>query len=379
MFYKRIVIAQHERGLYLEDRDIKRILNPGVHHLFDFFKRVNVVIYDLTQVEFSHPTEDVLLKQKQDLCELYFQVVELKEFEVGLVYRNGVLSDLLPPATRKFYWRGLIDIKVEVVNIKEQYQLPEDKAKLLTSVNQPALRTKLAQFVHIAEIKDEMLGMLIVDGHLVNTLKAGVYVYWRFNRSIRVEMIDIRVQVMDVSGQEILSRDKVSLRVNLSAAYQLADPVKAREAFKDMYDYLYRELQFGLRQAIATRTLDQLLNDKGELEGEIFQYVRDKVEPHGFSLRTVGVKDIILPGDMKEILNQVVTAEKAAQANVIKRREETAATRSLLNTAKLMDDNPTLLRLKELEMLEKVTEKVDKLTVFGGLDGVLKDTVKINI
>ena len=93
----------------------------------------------------------------------------------------------------------------------------------------------------------------------------------------------------------------------------------------------------------------------------------------------MGVKDVILPGDMKDILNQVVQTEKAAQANVIKRREETAATRSLLNTARLMDENPTLLRLKELEVLEKVTEKVDKLTVFGGLDGVLQDTVRINV
>lgn len=80
---------------------------------------------------------------------------------------------------------------------------------------------------------------------------------------------------------------------------------------------------------------------------------------------------------MKEILNRVVQAEKVAQANLIHRREETAATRSLLNTARLMDENPTLLRLKELETLEKVTEKIDKLTVYGGLDGVLNDVVRI--
>ena len=96
-------------------------------------------------------------------------------------------------------------------------------------------------------------------------------------------------------------------------------------------------------------------------------------------LASVGVKDVILPGDMKDILNQVVQAEKAAQANIIKRREETAATRALLNTARLMGENPILLRLKELEALEKVTEKVDKLTVFGGLEGVLQDVVKINV
>jgi len=89
------------------------------------------------------------------------------------------------------------------------------------------------------------------------------------------------------------------------------------------------------------------------------------------------VKDVILPGEMKAILNQVVEAEKVAQANLIRRREETAATRSLLNTARLMDENRTLLRLKELETLEKVTEKIDKLTVFGGLEGVMKDLVRI--
>ena len=103
--------------------------------------------------------------------------------------------------------------------------------------------------------------------------------------------------------------------------------------------------------------------------------VRAKIEEHGLAVRAVGVKDVILPGEMKAILNQVVEAEKVAQANLIKRREETAATRSLLNTARLMDENPTLLRLKELETLEKVTEKIDKLTVFGGLEGVLKDMV----
>jgi regulator of protease activity HflC (stomatin/prohibitin superfamily) len=111
----------------------------------------------------------------------------------------------------------------------------------------------------------------------------------------------------------------------------------------------------------------------------IFEGVRAQAANYGLMVESVGVKDVILPGEMKDILNQVVQAEKAAQANLIKRREETAATRSLLNTAKLMEENPVLLRLKELESLEKITEKVDKLTVFGGLEGVLRDTVKINV
>ena len=169
------------------------------------------------------------------------------------------------------------------------------------------------------------------------------------------------------------------MRVNLAAQFQITDPVTARSKLVNMTDYVYRELQFALRQVVGTRTLDGLLGNKDELDKVIFSAVKEKITEFGIEVRSVGVKDVILPGDMKDILNQVVEAEKVAQANVIKRREETAATRSLLNTARLMDDNPTLMRLKELEVLEKVTEKVDKLTVFGGLEGVLKDTVQIKV
>ncbi|HXE39680.1 MAG TPA: slipin family protein, partial [Azonexus sp.] len=89
------------------------------------------------------------------------------------------------------------------------------------------------------------------------------------------------------------------------------------------------------------------------------------------------VKDIVLPGEMKTILAQVVEAEKSAEANVIRRREETAATRSLLNTAKVMEDNPVALRLKELETLERVAERIDRISVFGGLDQVLNGLVQL--
>jgi shikimate kinase len=78
------------------------------------------------------------------------------------------------------------------------------------------------------------------------------------------------------------------------------------------------------------------------------------------------VKDIILPGDIKDILNTVLLAEKKALANTITRREETASTRSLLNTAKLMDENETLFRLKELEFLEKICEKIGTISLTGG-------------
>ncbi len=379
MFIKRFIIAENERGLFFHNRTLQDIMESGVYTFVDWRNRIKVEIFDLNEPVFKHSLEDVLLKQHEDLCKTYFQVIQLNENQVGLVYRNGLLSEVLPPSTRTFYWKGLIDIDVEVIDIKSDFQLDADKTRLLTRVRDAALVRVLANYITVAEVADQHVGLLIVDGQLIKELQPGVYAFWRFNRSIKVEMVDKRVQMMEVSGQEILTGDKVSLRINLSVAFQIQDAVKIRSAFKDMFDYLYRELQFGLRQAVAGNTLDNLLAEKGSAEQCVFKYILERIQDCGIRFITVGIKDIILPGDMKSILNQLVEAEKQAQANVLKRREETAATRSLLNTAKLMDENPTLMRLKELEVLEKVTGKIDRMTVFGGLEGVLKDTVKINV
>jgi regulator of protease activity HflC (stomatin/prohibitin superfamily) len=376
--YKRIIIAQNERGLHFQDRRLTAILEPGIYRWLDPQNRHEVQRYDLSVAEFEHPWLDVLLKTDPQRVERHFQVVETGEQQVGLIYKNGRLDGVLPPATRRVYWRGPVEVRVELIDIATEYTLSRTHTAVLARPS-AALAKNLNSAVQTAEIEANHIGLLFVDGELARTLPPGLHAFWRFNRAIKVDSIDLRLQALEVSGQDILTKDKVSLRVNLSAVYRVADPVKARSELGNFVDYLYRALQFGLRQTIGSRTLDVLLGDKDELDQEIWRYAAERVRPYGLELETVGLKDVILPGEMKEILNQVVQAEKVAQANVIRRREETAATRSLLNTAKLMEDNPLLLRLKELEALEKVVDKVERLTVFGGLDGVLKDTVRIEL
>jgi regulator of protease activity HflC (stomatin/prohibitin superfamily) len=221
------------------------------------------------------------------------------------------------------------------------------------------------------------VAVLYVDGKVEALLDAGLHAFWKFRREIGAELVDLRLQVLEVAGQEILTRDKVSLRVNLTAGYRVVDVLAAYAKQAKPMDFLYKELQFGLRAAVGTRTLDELLENKSVIDEVVEAHIRRRVAGFGLEVDSVGVKDIILPGEMKAILAKVVEAEKVAQANGIRRREETSATRSLLNTAKVMEDNPTALRLKELETLEKVTEKIDKISVFGGLEGLLKDLVKI--
>ena len=109
--------------------------------------------------------------------------------------------------------------------------------------------------------------------------------------------------------------------------------------------------------------------------------MRERLGETGIEVTELGVKDVILPGEIRELVNKVVEAERVAKANLIRRQEETAATRSLLNTAKLMEENPLLLRLKELESLERLVEKVGRIDLHTGegqgLDALLTRLVRI--
>ncbi|WP_313906234.1 slipin family protein [Shewanella algae] len=213
-----------------------------------------------------------------------------------------------------------------------------------------------------------------IGGHF---LEPGQHAFWQFNHTIEVKPFDCRTQMLEISGQEILSKDRVSLRINLSASIRLQDAELAARSVDKVDDFVYKTLQLALREAVGTKSLDDILLDKLYVNETVKELVSDQLTAIGISLVNVGVKDIILPGEMKAILNQVVEAQKAAEANVIKRREETSATRSLHNTAKVMENNPTLMRLKELEALEKVSDKIGNLTVYGGLEGLMNGIVKI--
>jgi regulator of protease activity HflC (stomatin/prohibitin superfamily) len=376
MAIMRITVAQHERALVWKNRIFAGVLEPGKHWLIAPMSDIQAQLYDLTVPEFENARVDFLLTEARETMEKYFDIVELTDSEAGLVYKNGNLAGVLAPGKRQLYWKGPIEVKVEKIDLAADPEVPAHVAKLLARA---PLALHVSDAVSSVEVPDTSVALLIIDGKFVKLLEPGLHVFWKFQRTVKVELVDRRVQTMEVSGQDILTKDKVSLRINLTALWQVVDIVQARTQLQNFVEYVYKELQFALREAVGSRTLDELLSAKGDLDREIQTSARSKIEPHGIKLASVGIKDVILPGEMKDILNRVVEAEKAAQANLIKRREETAATRSLLNTARLMDENPTLLRLKELETLEKITEKVDKLTVFGGLDGVLKDVVRIKV
>jgi regulator of protease activity HflC (stomatin/prohibitin superfamily) len=374
---KRITIKKNERGLLLRNGDFERVLQPGQHWVSTWGARVRIETFAMEQTAFVHGLSDYFMAKEPEVVAQEFVHAALTDTQVGLRYENGLLVEVLPPATRKLYWKGLNEVRVDVVDIAANEKLSAD---LLAKLNQTQLRQRpvagLAG-VFLVQVPDYHVGVLAVDGKLQELLGAGAYGFWRYNRQVQVECVDLRSQALEISGQDILTKDKVGLRLNLSATWRYDDVQKAFASTAKPAELVYRELQFGLRAAVGTRSLDELLEDKATIDTIVKNFAAQKLMVAGITLEGVGVKDIILPGEMKTILAQVVEAEKSAQANVIRRREETAATRSLLNTAKLMEDNPIALRMKELETLERVAERIDKISVFGGLDSVLNGLVKL--
>lgn len=377
MTFKRVTVKKNERGLLLRNGDFQRVLQPGTHWLFTGLDALRVETFALEQAAFTHGLADYLMAREPAVVAAEFVRVELAEHQVGLRSENGVLVEVLAPGTRRLYWKGLVDVQVEVIDISASADVPPALAARLvqTQLRQRAV-AGLAGVLQV-QVPEHGTGVLSVDGKVDRLLAPGSHAFWKFNRQVAVELVDLRLQSLEVSGQEILTRDKVALRLNLSATWRFTDVLKASTQLAKPVDHLYRELQFGLRAAVGTRSLDELLENKSVIDEVVTAQVRDRLATYGLALDSVGVKDIVLPGEMKTILAQVVEAGKAAEANVIRRREETAATRSLLNTAKVMEDNPVALRLKELETLERVAERIDKISVFGGLDQVLNGLVKL--
>ncbi|MEL7313218.1 MAG: slipin family protein, partial [Pseudomonadota bacterium] len=370
-------VRKHERALLFRDGDFVKFLEPGVHRFVTVLHKYTVETFDITVPLFAHRLQDFLVESYAEDVARYFDVVTTDADEIAIVYHDERVTLIMAPATRHLFTKGVRKIRVERYAITGDVDVDARLAKRLLTGKDRTLQAIAEKAIYARIVSDGHVGLLYVDGELKRSLAPGYHAFFAVERDVEVKCFDTRVQTLEVSGQEILTKDKVAVRINLTATYQYADVEAAVRAAKDPLDHLYKEVQFGLRGAVGTRTLDALLEDKTVIDTSVARHLDEHFEAMGITVKSVGVKDIILPGDMKMLLGQVVEAEKAAQANVIRRREETNATRSLLNTAKVMETNAVALRLKELETLEKITDKIGNISVYGGLDAVLNDLVRM--
>ena len=367
--YKTFIrITTDERGLLFKNGNYKKVLRPG-KYLFFPLMGYRVRKMNVNQNFITEKNLNIYLDDKRLLEELL--VSDIKDYEIALHYEDGHFTEILVPGKYAF-WKVLKNHQIISIDTRE----PEVTSDIDKSIfEKPELSGRFFLF----EVANYEKGLLFYNGIFQKILEPGKYYFWKGPVGTNVQKVDMRKLQIDISGQEIMTEDKISLRLNFVCHYRITEPVKATLTVKSYEEQIYILLQLILREYIGTLKLDDLLSKKEEIGNFVLSKLKDKNNDFGIEFIFAGLKDIILPGEMKNILNQVVEAEKKAQANIITRREETASTRSLLNTVKLMENNPLLLRIKELEYLERICEKIDKLTLVGGgnlLEQLLNSVVK---
>lgn len=364
---KQVRINAGNVGLVFKNQDYKRVISQGKHWLG--FNE-SVLNYNML-LPFNTPIALEILLQDEALSRK-LNVIEVKNNELVLVFENNIFKNVLTSG-RYVFWKGLVNYKFVTADLNK-IEITEDIDKNLYA------KSELSKYIRVFEVAAYEKAIMIIDDKITRVLECGTYHFWRNEQTIKIAKADLRQLQLEVSGQELLTKDKAAIRINFYAQYKVLNIETALMQNKDYEKQLYIILQLALRSFVGSYTLDELLEEKENIAEAVLNDVKNRVSKLGVTVLHAGIRDVILPGDMKDIMNQVLVAQKKAQANVIMRREETASTRSLLNTAKLMEDNTMLFKLKEMEYVEKIADKIGEITVSGNGNVIkqLKDIFSVN-
>jgi regulator of protease activity HflC (stomatin/prohibitin superfamily) len=363
---RRIKVLEHERALVFRNGALEEVLQPGVHWMLDPLFRRKVETVSIRNGWLIHPDLELMVKSGRLGSDV--RVVDLKTHQRAIVWADGRLELVLKPGVYAL-WTAVRDVRVDVLDAKGALFEHEQMAAVLALPGAAALLEPVA-------VESGHVGLLFRDGRHEATLAPGAYALWKGVARAKVVPVDLREQVVDVSGQEIMTADKVTLRMNAVVTFKVADALKAVTTVEDHRQALYREAQLALRAVVGARALSALLGEKDAVARDLDAALRARAGSIGLEVVSLGIRDVMLPGEMKELMNKVIEAQKAAEAALITRREETAAMRSQANTARILEQNPTLMRLREIEALEKVAEK-GRLSVVVGEGGLAGRAVKL--
>lgn len=349
-------INQNQCGFLLKDGQFVKTLACGTYH---FLKAMGyeVVVEEMEgAVKFSRVPREVLFEQDEAFVRKVLRVV-IPEGHLGVLKESGVIKKILTEE-EYLYWNVWNRYTVELLDMRQ----PETAGE----VSKACLAQIPLKYYKKIEIQPGEVGILYYNNQVVKELETGTYYYWVYSRDVVCRIVDLKIRPLEITGQEILTADRIGVRVNLMCTYKVVKPRTMIETIKNLENQVYACVQLVIREYIGRYRLDELLEQKEEISQFIFQRLREAEGEYCIEFRSAGIKDIILPGEIRDIMNTVLVAEKRAQANVITRREEVASTRSLLNTAKLMDENKTLYKLKEMECLERICAQVGNIQVGGG-------------
>jgi regulator of protease activity HflC (stomatin/prohibitin superfamily) len=187
---------------------------------------------------------------------------------------------------------------------------------------------------HEFYIKDTHRGLYYEDGVLTQVLGAGRYEmpeperYAGLRRllglerrpKVEVMLVDMRARDLTIKGQEILTADKVAIRVSILVQFAVVDPQAAVHAVANFEDRLYSDVQLAARRSLAATTLEDILTNRTRLSDDILREVKESATSYGVAIARADVKDLAFPGNLQEVMNRVLAAERMSQAQLVEAR-----------------------------------------------------------
>ena len=198
-------------------------------------------------------------------------------------------------------------------------------------------------------IYEHQRGVKYVRGISVGVLEPGKHRYFRSNR--KIQLVSIQEVLLNVIGQEILTKDGISVKISLAGRYKVIDPVLSITKVNNLLHAIHMEVQLKLREIITSTPVEELLGMRNEIGEYVLENTQEGLAGFGVELVTIDVRDIMFPGALKQIFAEEMRAKKEGLAALERARGETAALRKLANSARMMKDNPGLLQLRLIQAL----------------------------
>jgi regulator of protease activity HflC (stomatin/prohibitin superfamily) len=238
-------------------------------------------------------------------------------------------------------------------------------------------------------VPQSFVGLLYENGAFARALEPGAKMKLRrglFDDVIRaVILIDMRERSLTLKGQEILTADKVAIRVSILVYFRITDAAAAAHNVASYEERIYEDVQLAARRFLSSRSLDAILSDRNDISDAVRDDVKGTAARYGVEILRADVKDLVFPGNLREIMNQVLETERKAEASLLKAKKEAEAQKIVadaaleavraklaaeLDEAKAIEAHPALLELRKLEALGLMAKAGGRFVVGLG-DGKL--------
>jgi len=189
-------------------------------------------------------------------------------------------------------------------------------------------------------------------GRFTNVRGPGLYWIWPFLEYAR--RVDVRILTVKLETQETVSRDGVAVRVNAVVWYKITDPAKAINAVSDPYLAVLQASETALRDTIGQHGLDELLKHREQVNAKLMELLERSAAKWGVHIDAVEMRDLDIPEQMQRALAREAEASREAKARLIKAQGEAAASQTLVDAARLIQQVPAALELRRLQTLSEI-------------------------